>query len=246
MARDAIELATAAAHWFADAVTQAVDRSGQATVCLAGGSTPQRMYQVLASTFRTTLPWDRVRLFWGDERCVPPDHPDSNFGLVHRALLVALPIPAAHVHRIPAEVLPVEDAAARYEGVLRQSLSEMTQQPSFDLVLLGIGEDGHTASLFPGSEALDETARWVVPVCGPGAVRPRVRITLTLPVLNRARRTAFLVAGGAKRQPLAEILRPTGHGQRYPAARISARESLVWFVDREACPADVPEGISSS
>ena len=230
---DPAEVARTAADWFAGTVRAAVERSGRATVALAGGSTPRSLYQALVAGHRTSVPWDRVHVFWGDERCVPPDHPDSNFALAARTLLAGIDIPTANVHRMPAEVQPVEEAAGRYEQVLKGYFSRADSGASFDLVLLGVGEDGHTASLFPGLEALAETARWVVPVFAPPANRPRLRLTLTLPLLNRSLRIAFLAVGSAKRDIIRGIL-GTPPDNQYPAARVNAREAQVWFIDRAA------------
>jgi 6-phosphogluconolactonase len=191
---------------------------------LSGGSTPRRLYETLAED--ASLDWSGVRFFWGDERCVPPDDPASNYRLAHDALLSR--IRAAGVHRMRGEADP-ETAAREYEAVLEE-LGDS------DLVLLGIGEDGHTASLFPGSAALDESARLVVPVRAPQGVEPRERLTLTLPALARARRALFLVTGSSKRDILAALREGGAEARRLPAARVRARESVSWIADRAAAP----------
>ncbi len=177
------------------------------TVALAGGSTPRRLYERLAAC---TFPWSETEVFFGDERCVPPDHPDSNFRMASEALLSKVP---AKVHRMRGEAC---DAAA-YEEELRQVFGAGV--PQIDLVLLGLGEDGHTASLFPDDPALEEQDRWVVRVERPD----HPRLTLTLPVLSAARVALFLVAGEAKREPLRRLL----EREQIPAARVEAGEVVI-------------------
>ena len=177
------------------------------TVALAGGSTPRRLYQRLAGC---AFPWPETEVFFGDERCVPPDHPDSNYGMASEALLSKVP---ARVHRMRGESC---DAAA-YEEELRQVFGRGV--PQFDLVLLGLGEDGHTASLFPGDPALEEEERRVVRVQRPD----RARLTLTLPVLSAAKVALFLVAGASKREALRRLL----GGEEIPAARVRARRVVI-------------------
>ena len=175
-----------------------------------------------------------IHFFWGDERHVPPEHPDSNFGAARAALLDHVPVPPENVHRVPAE-LPDADAAARiYEDELRRWLAPPPgQPPRFDLVLLGLGADGHTASLFPGSAALDETERWVVaPWIEKLAAR---RITLTLPVLNAAARVLFLVSGRDKAAALRAVLAGPRRPRELPAQAVAPHDGEVtWIVDREA------------
>ena len=177
------------------------------TVALAGGRTPRSLYQRLASC---DFPWSDTHIFFGDERCVPPDHPDSNFRMANEALGSKVP---ATVHRMRGESC---DAAA-YEKELRRVFGPTL--PAFDLVLLGLGEDGHTASLFPGDPALEETERWVVRVERPD----HARLTLTLPVLSAANVALFLVSGAAKREPLQRLL----HGGDIPAARVRAKQIVI-------------------
>lgn len=187
---------------------------GPRTVALAGGSTPRPLYRALAEQ---TYPWPEVEVFFGDERCVPPDHADSNFGMAHDALLARVP---ARVHPMPGETC----AADAYERTLRERFGD--EVPSLDLILLGLGEDGHTASLFPGNPALDERDRWVVRVERPD----HPRLTLTLPVLSAARAAMFLIEGEAKREPLRKLL---DGDPDTPAARVEADRVLV-VADRAA------------
>ncbi len=222
---DAEALARHAAQWLCALAT----RSGVAfAVSLSGGSTPRRLYERLSEA---PLPWDRVHWFWGDERFVAPDHPDSNYRMAREALLSRAPIPAANIHAIPVEGIPAEEAACAYEATLKRFYGAETllpQRPLFDVVLLGIGEDGHTASLFPGHAALEEERRWVVAVRG---AKAQARITLTYPALQSSRETAFLVTGGAKIQALR---RARAGARGVPAGRLRPAGNLHWFVDRAA------------
>ena len=233
---DALSLAVAGD--IAEEVEAAVSERGRFSMALSGGRTPRLLYQLLASQFCEKIPWDAVHLFWGDERYVPEDHPDSNFAMALDSLISSVPLPPQNVHRIPTEIEPPERAAGEYELLLREFFIASDGDESdgtFDVVLLGMGEDGHTASLFPGSEALDEKERWVMPVLSPPDLSPRRRITLTLPVLNSARKAFFIVSGMGKRQVLRSILDdPVKSEQLFPAARIHPRENLLWYVDREA------------
>lgn len=216
---------------------EAIARRGRFDWALAGGSTPERLYRLLASAeYATRLDARHVHLFFGDERCVPPSHPDSNYRMVANSLLDGLPVPPEQVHRMPAE-LPPEEAARRHEAELERhfGLCVGAGLPSFDLVLLGMGSDGHTASLFPGSPALAESRRWVVADSVP-ALRT-TRLSLTLPVLNAAARVLFLVAGEDKAERLREVL--TGESAD-PAAPLPAAcvrpisGELEWLVDAPA------------
>lgn len=224
-------LARAAADLFALSAADAVTARGRFTVALSGGTTPLRTYELLATDpHRVTVPWRRVHVFWGDERCVPPGHHDSNYGAAKRSLLSRVDVPQEQVHRIPAELGAVP-AAAAYEKELREFFGAGLL-PAFDLIVLGLGEEGHTASLFPRSPALDVTAHLAAPVMPPPPAHPRV--TLTLPVLNHARHVLFLVAGSAKAQALREVF--SGQGLRpVPAALVRPVDGRVnWYVTRDA------------
>lgn len=232
---DAAALSVAAAAEVARLAADAVARRGRFTLALSGGSTPRRLYELLAE--RVGVPWESTHLFWGDERCVPPDHPLSNYAMARAALIARVPIPAAQVHRIHAEADPPEAGAAAYAALLRhQNARAGTDGPlAFDLVLLGMGADGHTASLFPGDAALDERERWAVAVTAPPFYDPRRRITLTLPVLNAARAAFFLIAGADKRPVVRAVLDvPATAEGRYPAAMVRPAGPLVWFLDEAA------------
>jgi len=227
-------LADAAAARIVRLLEEAVRRRGSASLALAGGSTPRPVYERLARAEGPAPPWKDVHLFWGDERCVSPDHPASNFGLAAEILLSTAAIPDRQVHRIEGE-RPATRAAASYERVLRARFASAAERPALDVTLLGLGVDGHTASLFPGLPVLDEARRWVRAVSAPASVEPRRRVTLTLPLLNRSRHVVFLAAGPEKRHALAEVLAAPGSGDApLPAARVRALESVCWFVTQDA------------
>jgi 6-phosphogluconolactonase len=223
---DAASLARAAAEHLTNLATEAMTARGRFVVALSGGSTPRTTYTLLATErFTTRVDWSRVHIFWSDERCVPPDHPDSNYRMARETLLDKISIPAENVHRIRGE-LPHDEAAAAYQAELEAVLGV---NGWFDLVLLGMGEDGHIASLFPGTTALEEHERPVVAVY---MERLRAwRITLTLPLINAARHVLFLVSGAAKAPTLARI----HAGERLPASLVQpVQGQLTWLVDMAA------------
>jgi 6-phosphogluconolactonase len=230
IAKDSEDLAHRAAEWIAGL---AAESDGRFAICLSGGSTPRHLYQLLAQRpFRDRMPWDRVHWFWGDERFVPWDHPDSNYGMARTALLAQAPIPVANIHGIETNGAPAE-AAGAYERRLKSYFGADALDPArplFDVLLLGLGPDGHTASLFPGTEVLGERRRWVAEVVG---AKPEARITLTYPTLDSSRHAAFLVAGADKREMLARAL---AGDPALPAARLDPVGDLTWFVDAAARP----------
>ena len=221
------ELAEAAAREFAAKAAETVEERGRFAVVLAGGSTPKAAYELLARAFAKTIDWERVHVFFGDERSVPPDHEDSNYRMAREALLDRVPV--GSVHRMRGELPPAE-AATSYEDELRGFLGE--ELPRFDLILLGIGEDGHTASLFPETSALEVSDRLVV--ANPVLKLDTTRITLTAPVLNAARSVTFLVAGEGKAEALKEILEGDEDPRRYPAKLVMPPDGATWMVDRAA------------
>ena len=246
---DAAELARTAARRFVDWAWQSIAKDGHFYVALSGGSTPRDLYRLLASDeFRAQVDWPRVHLFWGDERPVPPESPESNYGMVRREFLLRAPIPSANVHRMEAEDPNMGRAAQKYEAVLRKFLPlDDRGFPRFHLVLLGLGPEGHTASLFPGAKLLRETSRWVsTPLVPKLGVR---RMTLTLPVLEAARRVVFLVSGAEKASILREVI--FGHLEPpLPAQLVKPREGeRIFLVDAAAAgklsssePESVPKG----
>ena len=232
--RTADDLCRRAAELFIALAKQAIRNAGQFTVALSGGSTPKALYSLLASPqYGELMDWSNVHLFWGDERCVPPDHRESNYRLVEDTLLSKIRIPEANVHRMAGEQAPVV-AAAEYEAELKNFFKIRTiSWPRFDLILLGLGEDGHTASLFPGSDGLDEDKHLVAAVYVEKLKAHR--LTLTLPVLNRAARVIYLVAGSSKAQILEQLLHGDAASRKFPAGRVNPADGeLTWIVDAAA------------
>jgi 6-phosphogluconolactonase len=208
----------------------AVLSAGRCSICLSGGTTPKSLNKLWAGEYATRFPWKQIHLFWGDERYVPADDARSNFRMARETLLSMVSIPAANIHPMPTDFERPADAATAYESTLREYFGE---RPEFDLLFLGIGEEGHTASLFPDSPALTETKRWVSAVEVP-AESPH-RLTLTYPVLDSARNIFFLVEGAKKREIISAIRRePEGDASRYPAARVRSFGRVIWFLDQAA------------
>jgi len=203
-------------------------------VSLSGGSTPRRLYECLAAPqIVARLPWTRVHWFWGDERFVPHDHPDSNYRMAWDAFLSRVPVPDANIHAVPIEGLSPEQSATVYETTLKHFYRADKldpDRPLFDITLLGIGDDGHTASLFPGHPALRETQRWTVAVIG---AKSEPRITLTYPALDSSRDVAFVVTGKEKRNA---VVRSQAGDPAMPAALVHPAGSLHWFTDDAAAP----------
>jgi 6-phosphogluconolactonase len=225
------DLARAAAKHFAARSIEAVAQRGSFSVALSGGSTPKTLYQLLADSnepFRNQVPWANTHFFWSDERHVPPDHPDSNYRMANEVMLSRVPVSESNVHRVASENPSAPDAAEAYE----KTLVEVTEAnlPRFDLILLGLGVDGHTASIFPGSEVLQETTRLVA---APWLEKLKsYRITMTLPLLNNATSVLFLVSGAEKAQIVKEVLQDP---VRYPAQAVRLNNGeLLWMLDKEA------------
>jgi 6-phosphogluconolactonase len=233
---DAYALAEAAAGELVALAALAMARAGRFTVALAGGSTPLRLYRLLARPpYRERVDWERVEWFWGDERPVPPGHPESNYGAAREALLGPLGVPDARVHRIEAERSDRGAVACQYAAEIARvtGVDPGGYPPALDLVLLGMGADGHTASLFPWSPALWERRRWVVTQFVPALGTDRV--TLTPPILNCAREVRVLVAGADKAETLRAVQGEPAEPERYPVQLIRPAEGrLVWLVDAAA------------
>lgn len=225
------EVALAAAQRFVEYAKQAIAEHGRFSVALSGGNTPKRVYELLASgSYKNLIEWSKVHLFFGDERSVPPDHPDSNYAMVYQALISKIDIPRSNVHRIAGEVNPEESAVA-YERELRDFFGAVAAS-RFDLAFMGLGDDGHTASLFPNSEAVAEKSRWVVATKAPSG---QDRISLTLPAINNAAHVLFLVTGSGKAQRLAEVLGNRAGTNKLPAQLIMpVNGTLEWLIDRSA------------
>jgi 6-phosphogluconolactonase len=223
---DGAALARRAAEWLVD---EANAVQGTCRISLSGGSTPRALYTLLAAEpLRSRMPWDRLELFWGDERFVPPDDKDSNYRMTRETMLDHVPIKPDQVHRMPTEGRP-EEAAQAYEDLLKQVYGGDridSDRPFFDIMLLGMGPDGHTASLLPGSEILDESTRWVAAV---SQGRPEVRLTLTYPLIDSSRAVAFLLTGAEKAKAFARV---RAGDTALPAARVAPVGKLLWFVDQ--------------
>jgi len=226
------KLHTIGAEFICTVANQYIESRGTFTLVLAGGNTPRPLYELLADPhFSCHMQWAHIHLFWSDERWVPPDHPDSNFGMTAMSLLSHIDIPAANLHPIPTNLRSPEEAAAAYDKELRDFFSNATPKKSgFDMVLLGMGTDGHTASLFPGSAAMNITDQLVAAVRAPDASPAVERITLTLPALNRANDVLFLISGREKMEIMQFIIEePTASVRLYPAARVKPRNRLIWL-----------------
>jgi 6-phosphogluconolactonase len=241
--RDHDELAVKAARRFARLADQYVLGCGRFTVVLAGGSTPKAMFTLLAkSPFVETVPWSSIYFFWGDERCVPPDHPDSNYRMTYESLLAQVPVPPENIFRIPAESPDPNLAAQVYSDTLinfflktidPESTAPLSNVPRFDLILLGMGADAHTASLFPGTDALHNDT--VIVTANYVAKFKAHRITLTAKTINNARNITFLVAGQDKAETLKTVLEGKPDTERYPSQMIHpAKGTLLWLVDEAA------------
>jgi 6-phosphogluconolactonase len=220
-------LAVHVAEWLSHKITLT---SRPLRIALSGGSTPKAMFDVLAMPKYQSLDWSQVQLFWGDERFVPPDHPDSNYGAARDRLLSKIKIPDANIHPIQCDGTPAE-AASRYQQTLQTAYGATELDPGrplFDVTFLGLGEDGHTASLLPGQPVLDEKTDWVAEV---SQGRPETRITLTYPAIESSAVVAFLVTGAGKRSVLA---RARAGDPSLPAGRLHPNGELIWFADRAA------------
>lgn len=209
-------------------IEDAIAQRGIVTITLAGGSTPKPLYEKLAEQ---DLPWEKIHVFWGDERYVPADHPDSNQGMARRAWLDQVPLPAANIHPMPTSATDPADAAAQHEAELQAFFKISAGAfPAFDIILLGIGDDGHTASLFPHTEALQVRDRLITV----GNKDGQPRITFTAPLINHAHTVLFLVAGASKRPALDHIFAPEDDDTLYPARLIQPQGELWWLLDQAA------------
>ena len=225
------------AEQFVRLTTEAIEARGRCAVALSGGSTPKNVYQLLgAPAFRTRVRWGDIHFFWGDERHVPPDHPDSNYRMAVEAMLSKVPVPPANVHRVRSELPDAERVAREYGETIRACVAG-ERLPRFDVIHLGIGTDGHTASLFPGSAALGErerlcVANWVEKFAG-------YRITLTLPILNAARAAIFIVTGAAKAPIIQQVLRDRDATPPFPAQLIRPVDGECWWMLDQAAAGEL-------
>jgi len=238
---DAAALAWRTAQYFVEMAGEAVEAQGRARIAISGGSTPKAAFELLADPnqpWRWRMPWEKLDLYWVDERCVPPDNSESNYRMTREALLDRAPLRPGQIHRIEGELEP-EVAAARYESELRNSFRlEGAESPRFDLVALGMGDDGHTASLFPYTEAIHEMSRLVTANRVPQ--RDTWRITLTWPVINHARSVFFLVAGAEKAAILREVLAGPFDPERLPSQLIWPSSVILTFILDKAAAALLP------
>jgi len=230
---DAQELYVRAAEEVAHITGEAICTHGEFTFCLSGGSTPAATYDLLATRFRLSVDWKEVQFFWGDERCVPPDHAESNYAIANRMMLSKLGLRPDQVHRMRGED-PSAAAAAAYENLLRKRFGLGDGEfPHFDLVMLGLGDNRHTASLFPGDSVIHETQRMVVGV--KVDAEPRNRLTVTPPVINNAQRVMFLVAGQGKAAAVKDVLEGPRDPDKFPAQIVAPHDGeLIWILDKAA------------
>jgi 6-phosphogluconolactonase len=238
---DTDALAARAAQHFVEVIESAVVTRGRARIAISGGSTPKAAFKLLADPaqpWRARMPWEKLELFWVDERCVPPDHPDSNYRMTREALLDQVPLAAVQVHRMEGELEP-DVAAARYESFLRNAFRlEGAETPRFDLIALGMGPDGHTASLFPHTAALEEVGRLVV--ANHVQNKEAWRITLTWPVINQGASVFFLIGGADKAQVLSEVFTGPRDTDRLPSQLISPASGILTLILDKASAALLP------
>ena len=232
---DSQEIALVAAQTIVQIAQDTIKRHDRLTIALAGGSTPKGLYHLLASdAFRSQIPWEKIHIFWGDERHVPPDHPESNYRMAQETLLSQIPLPPHHIHRIHSELPNASEAAEQYEQEIKECFQVKSQEiPRFDVILLGMGPDGHTASLFPGTAAVHETERFVV---APWVEKFKTyRMTLTPPVLNEASQIIFLVSGSDKSETLQEVLEGDFQPDTHPVQIVRPIQGeVLWLIDEAA------------
>jgi len=230
--KDLENLSRHAAELFIEQATRSIEVRGRFLVALNGGSTPTRLFQLLATEYQNKVEWSKVHIFWGDERCVPPDDPGSSYGQARDALLSHVPIPDSNIHRVNTDLQPAE-ASKDYSRTLSGFASPPFGFPRFDVVYLGMGEDGHTASLFPGSPV--DVIEPTLPVTAQYQDRPANRVTLTQLVFNQAHIIVFMATGEKKAVTLAEVLSDRYNPELYPAQRIDPKDGeLIWLVDEDA------------
>jgi len=231
VAPDVAALARQAADTIQDVANTAISQTRQFSIALSGGSTPKTLFDLLAAEYKQKIDWANSHIFWSDERCVPPDDADSNYKVARETLLDHVPLPASNVYRIKGELDPAE-GAGQYEETLRTYFHD--QLPRFDIILLGMGDDGHTASLFPGTEALTEMERWVVPN-HVATAKQTWRITFTVPVINNAANVMVLVAGSDKATRLKQVIQGAYMPNELPSQLIKPTDGiLIWAVDHAA------------
>ncbi|MEO0468772.1 MAG: 6-phosphogluconolactonase [Bacteroidota bacterium] len=222
----------AVAKAFADWLVDYLPANQPFHMALSGGSTPKILFKLLAESYADKIDWSFLHLYWGDERCVPPDHSDSNFRMTEELLLSQVPIPAENIHRVRGEAEPALEAE-RYGQLLDTNLAKTDELPVFDLIILGMGADGHTASIFPHESHLLQAKDHCVVATHPAS--GQIRISLSGPVINAAKRVVFLITGASKRPVLAEVFAKTKMAESYPVSHIGATQ-IDWFLDQAAAP----------
>jgi 6-phosphogluconolactonase len=231
--KDADELSNSASEWIADLITKTLQKQDRFTMALSGGSTPQKLHQVLARNYKDKIDWSRLHIFWGDERAVPFEDERNNARMAYETLLNHVPVPASQIHVMRTDIEP-ETSAKQYEEILHQYFDN--HDTTFDLVLLGMGDDGHTLSLFPGTEIVHEKKAWVKAFYLPP--QSMYRISLTAPVTNRSATIAFLTTGKNKASTLRSVLKGELNPEVYPSQLIKPEQGeLYWFVDEAAAAA---------
>ncbi len=230
--RDGEELSHAVAKWTTEYISDTLEKQDRFTIALSGGSTPMRLHQLLAgSPYKEQIDWSRLHVFWGDERAVPFDDKRNNAKMAFDSLLHLVPVPPSQIHIMRTDI-PPEQSAAEYEKILHQYFPTVAPGVSFDLVLLGMGDDGHTLSLFPGTAVVHEEKAWVTAFFL--KAQEMSRITLTKTIVNRSARVAFLTTGSAKAHALKQVLEGRYNPDMYPSQEIKPQGELHWFVDRAA------------
>jgi len=231
-------MAERAAGFIAEKARFEIAESGFFSMALSGGNSPREIYTRLADENRG-IDWKKVYVFWGDDRYIPHDNRESNYNMAYETLLSKVKIPAHNIYRIPTEVTPIGDAAELYERIMRKFFASMKaidvekKMPRFGLIILGVGRDGHTASLFPGHKAVNEKARWVVNVKAHARTTLRERITITLPVINAAKNVMFVVSGEGKGGIIKDIAGSGRKKEAYPASKVNPDSGRsVWFIDK--------------
>jgi len=221
------------ARLFAQWLEEMARNSEKLTIALSGGSTPAVLFQLLAEQYKDKIDWTKLHFFWGDERCVPPDDEESNFKMANELLFEQVGVPIANIHRIKGEAPPAEEAR-RYAEEIKSVVSSENGLPVFDLIILGMGEDGHTASIFPNQMELLKETSWCAVAQHPESGQKR--ITLTGPVINNARQVAFLVTGASKAEKVKAVFSKEENSERYPAAHVRPEHgALHWFIDEASC-----------
>lgn len=239
---DLAEVVTRSRDLIVERLQQAIAERGIATIALSGGSTPKPLYEQLATE---SLPWEQIHLFWGDERYVPYDHPDSNYRMVKQAWIDRVPLPSENIHPMPTQLADPVDAAIQHEADLRIFFktrfanAKPAEWPALDVILLGMGDDAHTASLFPGTTALQVHDRWIT--VGEKSGQPR--LTFTVPMINAARSVIFMLAGANKQAALQQVFAAQADDLMYPSRLIQPQGELWWVMD-QAAAVGLPEGIS--